>query len=105
MVSLQKYLITLAAYKCHACVWYQNVFFCLFLIVVRIVTFVGSQSDLLSPTKSIVFCELTVLAHFDLTARLPHCEPSEEFELTAHMKAMESSPGMGHEELISRAFI
>ena len=88
----------------HMCL-VSEFFFCLFLIVVRIVTFVSSQSDLLSPTKSIVFCELTVLAHFGVTACLPHGEPSEEFELTAHMKAMESSPGMGHEELISRAFI
>ena len=36
--------------------------------------------------------------------------PSEEFELTAnslgaHMKVTESSPGMGHGELILRTFI
>ena len=38
------------------CVWYQyfSLFFCLFLVVVRIVTFVGSQSDILYLIKSIV---------------------------------------------------
>ena len=38
------------------------------------------------------------------------CPPSEEFGLTAnslgaHMKVTESSPGMGHSDLISRTFI
>ena len=37
-------------------------------------------------------------------------KPSEEFKLTAnsmgaHMKLTESSPGMGHDELILRTFI
>ena len=39
-----------------------------------------------------------------------HSLPSEEFELTAnslvaHMKVTDSSPGMGHGELILRSFV
>ena len=41
---------------------------------------------------------------------IPPNRPYEEFELTAnslvaHMKVTESSPGMGHGELILRTFI
>ena len=40
----------------------------------------------------------------------PSCNPSEEFKLTAnpqgaHVKVTESSPSMGHRELILRTFI
>ena len=43
------------------------------------------------------------------SSSIPHL-PSEEFELTAnslgaHMKVIESSPGMGQSELILRTFI
>ena len=42
--------------------------------------------------------------------KLSMCLPSEEFELAdnsrgAHMKVTESSPGIGHGELILRTFI
>ena len=50
--------------------------------------------------------------HVSLTNRDTYTQliPSEEFELTAnslgaHMKVTESSPGMGHGELILRTFI
>ena len=37
--------------ECHACLWYQNFpnFFCKFLVIVRIVTFVDSQSNEVLP--------------------------------------------------------
>ena len=46
-----------------------------------------------------------IVQSITVIAKTVNNEPSEEFELTAHMKAMESLPSMGDEELVSRAFI